>query len=189
MKTPVSLLKSTKGIVLTFFIFNFFLLQFHTTRAQPVIQLDRTYGGASCDVSVTLRQMPDKGYIIVGTTTSFGAGGSDIWLVRTNVDGDTLWTKTYGGTGNDRIQWAMNDNMQITSDGGFVFVGSTTSYGSGSEDAWLIKTDANGDTFYGHGFFGGASQDVGKCVSQTMDGGFVFTGLTYTLTPSSMTYF
>ncbi len=157
-------------IMLAFFCF--------TMQAQPVVHLDRTYGGPLNDGGSTVRQTPDGGYIMVGLTESYGAGGTDIYLIKADKYGDILWTKTYGGTGTDRIMSAMNNNLQITADGGYIIIGATTSFGAGNWDAWLIKTDAYGDTLWTK-TFGSPSLDLGYVVYQTNDGGYIFTGQTW----------
>jgi hypothetical protein len=127
----------------------------------------KTFGGANSDDGQSVIQTIDGGYIIAGSTASFGAGSTDIWLIKTNSLGDTLWTKTFGGSSAD-------DGRAIcqTTDGGFIIIGTTQSYGAGSCDAWLIKTDSLGDTLWTK-TFGGIGIEKGKSVQQTADGGYI----------------
>ena len=83
-------------------------------------------------------QTSDGGYALTGYTDSFGAGGFDFWLVKTDASGIMLWNKTYGGTGAD-LAYALVQ----TSDGGFALAGYTYSFGAGSSDFWLVKTDCD----------------------------------------------
>jgi len=125
----------------------------------------KTFGGGQGDFGTSVYQTVNGGYIIVGSTESFGAGNWDVWLIRTNVDGDTLWTRTYGGSQRD-----VGTSVQQTTDGGYIIVGSTDSFG-GREDFWLIKTDSNGDTLWTKTFVG-----EGASVQQTSDGGYILVG-------------
>jgi hypothetical protein len=135
-------------------------------------QWDRTFGGSDWDEGWSVQQTSDGGFIIVGWTWSFSAGGPDVWLIKTDANGNKLWDRTFGGSEND-----LGYSVQQTSDGGFILVGATTSFGAGWADVWLIKTDANGNKQWDR-TFGGSSLDSGRSVQQTSDGGFILVGYT-----------
>jgi hypothetical protein len=145
------------------------------TNAAGDTQWTRTYGGAQPEHGHCVRQTADSGYIICGTTLSFGAGAADIWLVRTDASGDTLWTRTFGGDTAD-----LGHSVAQTADHGFILCGQTASFGAGNYDAWLIKTDSLGDTLWTR-TFGGGSDDVGYSVQPTTDGGYIIAGMTKSL--------
>jgi hypothetical protein len=111
--------------------------------ASAHLSWSRTYGGTNDDEGRSVRQTTDDGYVIVGYTSSYGAGNADIYLVRTDVLGDTLYTRTFGGPGDDR-----GYSVERTTDGGFVVVGSTATFGAGNLDVYLVKTNATGDTLW-----------------------------------------
>ncbi len=99
-------------------------------------------------------------------------GAQDVWVIKTDAMGDTLWTKTFGKNGDD-----YGNSIHQTSDEGYILTGTTTSYGAGNYDLWLIKTNTLGDTLWTK-TFGGSGEDRGYSVQQTSDGGFIITGST-----------
>ena len=117
-------------------------------------------------------QTTDGGYAVAGETYSFGAGGNDVYMIKTNANGDTLWTKTYGGSNAD-----FGRSIQITFDGGFIMGGGTASFGSGKLDAYAVRTSSNGDTLWTN-TFGGAEDDFANAIIQTLDTGYAFIGTT-----------
>ncbi|MCK4397010.1 T9SS type A sorting domain-containing protein [candidate division WOR-3 bacterium] len=131
----------------------------------------RTYGGNDIDWGHSIQQTSDGGYIVAGYTASFGVGAWDVYLIKTNAQGDTIWTKTYGGP---YAEWGCS--VQQTSDSGYIVAGWTKSYGAGSYDVYLIKTDANGDTLWTK-TYGGTGDDRGRSVQQTLDGGYIIGGV------------
>jgi hypothetical protein len=100
----------------------------------------RTYGGANDEDAFSVQQTSDSGYVVAGYTGSFGAFDGDVYLIKTDASGDTLWTRRYGGSDYD---WGYA--VQQTSDGGYIVTGLTASFGAGGWDIYLIKTDANGN--------------------------------------------
>jgi hypothetical protein len=132
----------------------------------------KVYGRDSNDYASSVQQTLDGGFIIAGQTSSFGAGSDDVYLIKTNPDGDTVWTRTYGGADVD-----VGNSVQQTTDTGYVITGSTRSYGAGSSDMYLIKTNAAGDTLWTR-TYGGTAGDAGLCVRQTTDGGYIVAGQT-----------
>ena len=144
-----------------------------TTDALGDTAWTRTYGGTGRDAGYSVQQTADGGYIIAGYTESYGAGGNDVWLIKTDTSGDTTWTRAFGGSHHDE-----GYSVRQTADGGYIVVGYTKSYGAGNADIWLIKTDASGDTMWTR-LLGGVDHDKGYSVAQTADGGFVIAGLTF----------
>ena len=133
----------------------------------------QTYGGNYDDRSYYVQQTEDGGFITTGYTHSYGAGGCDIWLIKTDAEGNLEWEQTFGGCNNDGGYC-----VQQTSDGGYIVVGYTYSFGAGSYDAWLIKTDAIGNVEWDQ-TYGGGEGDDGHYVQQTIDGGYIIAGGTY----------
>jgi hypothetical protein len=132
----------------------------------------KTYGGTDRDEGSQLRLTGDGGYIVAAYTWNRGAGQSDAWLMKLNASGDTLWTRTYGGTDYDEAYC-----LATTADGGYILSGQTRSFGAGDEDIWLIKTNGSGDTLWTR-TFGGPNTEMAIGLEQTLDGGYVIVGYT-----------
>ncbi len=130
------------------------------------------YGGDNWDTGLSIDLTSDGGYIVAGNTASYGAGQGDVYLVKLNAYGDTLWTRTYGGPRNES-----GYSVQQTSDNGYIIAGITNSFGANTNtyDYYLIKTDSEGDTLWTK-TYGGVYDDYGFSVQQTMDGGYVLAG-------------
>ena len=142
------------------------------TDCRGTVQWDRTYGGSGDDCGHSVRQTADGGYIIVGKTTSYGAGEDDVWLIKTDSEGNHQWDRTFGETGGD-----VGFDVQQTSDGAYIVTGYTDSYGPSPSDLWLIKTDAGGNELWNRKF-GGAEADSGQSILEASDGGYVIAGST-----------
>lgn len=144
------------------------------TEPKPHVEVKwaKTFGGDLGDVGHSVKQVSGGGFIITGWTYSFGAGESDVYLVKTDADGNLLWTKTYGGASND-----VGYSVQVTSDNGYIIAGYTESSGEGGQDVYLIKTDESGYIMWER-TIGGTNDDYGHSVKETSDGGYIIAGST-----------
>jgi hypothetical protein len=142
------------------------------TDADGNIEWMDSYGGAGYEIGYWTQQTSDGGFIVVGYTTSFGAGNEDIYLIKTDASGTVEWTNTYGGSGTDS-----GYSIQQTLDGGYIIVGFTDSFGAGSYDVYIVKTDAAGDTEWTQ-TFGGANYDKGYSIQAVSDGTYIVSGTT-----------
>ncbi len=116
------------------------------------------YGGQGAEWGEAVVVTLDSSYAVGGYTNSYGAGGFDFYLVRTNNVGVPLWEKTYGGT-----DWERAHDMVQLPDSGFVLVGETYSYGNGNMDVYIVRTDKNGDTLWTK-TYGGTQDDYANAV-------------------------
>ncbi len=131
----------------------------------------RRYGDDSVNFATSICEASNGGYVAAGYTRSMGNG--DIWFIRLNTLGDTLWTKKIGGSSGD-----IAASICPTSDGKYIIGGTTSSFGAGGSDVWLLKVDTLGDTIWTK-TFGGAALDGGASAQQTVDGGYIIVGRTF----------
>jgi hypothetical protein len=132
----------------------------------------KAYGGPSDDRAFSVQQTPDGGYVVAGFTRSFGAGDMDFWVLRLDASGGLLWQRTYGG---DATDWAFG--VHAASEGGYVVVGRTDSFGLGDADAWILKLDESGGVAWQR-TFGGGALDYAYSVRETSDGSYLVGGVT-----------
>jgi hypothetical protein len=133
----------------------------------------RTWDDGGYEVGYSVIEAADLGFFVSGYKDPFGSDQWDVLLIRTDEDGQLIWSATYGGAGNDRA-----DAMEQTADGGLIMAASTDGSGSGGWDMYLIRTDAEGNELWGR-TYGGGDTDSAECVIQTRDGGFLMAGGTY----------
>ncbi len=129
----------------------------------------KTFGGDKREEGWSVRLTSDGGYIICGLTNSFGAGYSDMYLIRTDSLGNALWTKTYGGVGGDT-----GCAVRIANDGSFYSIGSTGSFGVGYSSLYVVHTSATGDSLWAKTY--GDRADFGYSLEMTRDGGLALAG-------------
>lgn len=130
------------------------------------------FGGDGKDIVTSMDTTSDGGILLIGNTTSFGADGVDVWILKLNKDGKEEWDSLYGGTGEDHAY-----SIDSTSDGGIFFVGKTTSWGEGGYDIWAAKLDKDGEYEWDN-TFGGEKIDAGSSGSELSDGGYFVSAIT-----------
>jgi len=138
-------------------------------------QWAKTYGGTLDDKGaehLSIQETSDGGYIVLGTTQSFGPGGEDIWILKLTSSGDIEWQRTYGGGSLDRA-WS----IQQTSDGGYIVGGATSSCGARCSDIWILKLDSSGDIEWQR-TYGGTDYDGKPYIQEASDGGYIVAGCT-----------
>ncbi|MBK9097681.1 MAG: T9SS type A sorting domain-containing protein [bacterium] len=123
-------------------------------------------------IGYAVQQTTDGGYIMAGRVDDYGAGGSDFFIIKTNSDGDSLWSRTYGGTSDERAFTLIK-----TSDGGYLVGGYTATFGAGFFDVYLVKIDPNGDSLWTR-TYGTDWQEMAYDIKETSDGGYIVAGYT-----------
>jgi hypothetical protein len=136
------------------------------------LQWTKTIGGPDSEEGNSLIQTSDGGYVIAGSTKSFGAGEADVYVVKLDANGNLQWTKTIGGPDSEE-----GNSLTQTSDGGYAITGDTKSFGAGGEDVYVVKLDAQGNLQWTK-TIGGPSDEGGVSLIQTSDGGYAIAGYT-----------
>jgi len=136
----------------------------------PILTWERTYGGSGWDSASSLIQTTDGGYAVTGDTFSKGAGICDTWVIKLDSQGNQIWERTYGGSGDDRA-----NSLIQTTDGGYAVAGWTESKDAGIYDTWVIKLDSQGNQIWER-TYGGSENDYSSSLIQTTDGGYALAG-------------
>ncbi len=144
------------------------------TDASGNIMWTKSYGGTQFDFGNMIRQTSDGGFIMCGFTNTYGVGGNDAWLVKTDGLGNVQWQKTFGNQYTQEFEAVIQ-----TSDGGYAAVGITNQVGGATPaDFYLVRVAANGDSIFSKNI-GGGSGEIGNSIQQTPDGGFILAGQSY----------
>ncbi len=139
------------------------------------IEWQKTYGGLEREWAYSIHQITDGGYIVAGTTESFGAGSEDIWILKLFPDGEIEWQKTYGGEDDDGWGDAGSSVLQ-TMDGGYIVAGNIKSSDTGSRDFWVLKLFPDGGIEWQKTYGGDFDKYLWSPVQQTAEGGYVLSG-------------
>jgi len=127
------------------------------------------YGDYAAEGRAVL-QADEESFLFCGSTRVANSFDKDVFLVKTNLSGDTIWTRKFGGQERD---FAMS--MVLSNDGGIVVCGGSKSFGNGVEDIYVVKTDLDGNLLW-EKTYGSHSYDAGSKIVKTQDGGYVICG-------------
>lgn len=130
----------------------------------------KAFGGPSMDEAQAVCALPGGGFIVAGRTRSFGAGGDDLWIIRLSAAGEVLWQRACGGQADEGAAAIL-----AMDDGGCIIAGTTSSFGAGGGDAWLLRLDASGGVIWQKAYGGGLS-DRARAIVGTGDGGCLVAG-------------
>jgi uncharacterized delta-60 repeat protein len=144
----------------------------------------RVVGGSGDDYAYDVVQSPDNGYLVFGQTSSFGAGGSDYYLVKLTASGSldnsfgTNGTLTIGGSGNE-----VSRTVLLTPEGDYLLGGYTNSFGAGGDDMYVVKVSSTGildDSFGTNGTLtvGGSANEALNSICLLEEGGYLLAGST-----------
>lgn len=141
------------------------------------VEWTQTYGGPFDDTMTDLVIADDGGYLLVGQTDSYTYGLLDGYVIKTNSAGAVEWTNHYGGTQNERFTEVIQN-----SDGSFMTIGQTESYGAGNWDLWVVKLDGTGTIIWSEEY-GGALEDRGHHIESYYGNGYLLGGLSFSYGP------
>jgi len=141
--------------------------------AQPPDYWAKTYGGGGWDYAYSIQETSDGGYIMAGSTDSFGAGRDDFWVLKLDSAGNVAWQKAYGGADYDYAY-----SIQETKEGGYIVAGETRSFGTRSRDFWVLKLDSAGNVTWQKTYGGDDADDVAFSIQETQEGGYIVAGRT-----------
>ena len=156
-----------------------------TTYCQVEMQWQKCYGGTNTERAYSIQQTTDGGYIAAGITgsndgnVSGNNGSGDIWVVKTDLQGNIQWQKCLGGTSGETAT-----SIQQTTDGGYIVAGNTSSNNGdvsgyhGNYDFWVVKLDSQGNIIW-QKCLGGTNSEFAYSIQQTTDGGFIVAGYTH----------
>jgi hypothetical protein len=138
----------------------------------PRMEWERAYGGPYYDYGSSVWQAADNGFVVTGGVSPSYKGDRNALLLKADENGKLLWNKSYGGP-----EFDYGYSVRQTRDGGYIVAGTTMSFGNGSNDVYLVKTDGEGNLQW-QSTYGGALRDEGLSVLQAPDGGYIIAGFT-----------
>ncbi|MCD6131828.1 MAG: hypothetical protein J7J61_06990 [Candidatus Hydrothermae bacterium] len=143
-----------------------------TKAVQPTMWA-KAYGGTSTDKSWGVAVADNGDIVVAGSTNSFGAGNSDVWVLKLGAFGSVVWQKAYGGSGNDIAR-----GVATTSSGDIIIAGKTESFGDWIADAWVLRLDADGNIKWQKAYGGAGAGDEANAVVES-GGDIIVAGHTY----------
>lgn len=134
----------------------------------------KNYGGAQADVGKSIIINPvDSGFVFTGYTGSYGSGGYDIYVVRTDKEGNLKWQSTFGGT-----DWDFGTDIDLASDGNVVVCGNSYSNKYGKSDGFVLKINISTGQAIWQKYYGGSEDDDFRSIVLTSDGNYSIGGNT-----------
>ena len=132
-----------------------------------MMEWNTTFGSAGDEIGGQVIETIDGGYLVIGNIDTQENGANNIWLIKTNSQGDSLWTRKYGGS-----EFDQGTDIILDDDNGYVILGSTKSFGNGASDIWIIKADSSGNQEWTN-TYGNGGNDFGQSILKTYDGGYI----------------
>ncbi len=166
-------MKGLSVILALVLVFSVLVVQAPAAKADNFNYWARSYGGSGTDVINDVKVLSDGSIIAVGYTTSSGAGGKDVLVMKLSPEGSLAWAKTYGGTKDD-----VANAVALASNGDVIVAGLTYSFGAGDWDFWVLRLDENGNVKW-QKTYGGESWDKANAVAVADNGDVIVAGDTW----------
>jgi hypothetical protein len=166
---PLKQFKMKKLLLCTILSIGIFSIQLSFSQN---LTFQKAIGSTGMDKTYKTTQFSDGSYVLAGTTNSFGVAPNDAYIVKLDVNGNLLWTKVIGGSGDEGCSEVVEDR-----DGGILIIGVTTSFGAGGSDFYVIKLTTAGTLLWTK-TFGTAANEDGNGMVLTADGGYAISGNT-----------
>ena len=131
---------------------------------------EKNFGGDMDEYGYDLIQTSDDCFLMVGSTTSYGAGNEDLYVVKTNMYGDTIWTKTYGGA-----EYEVAQSVAEVEGAGYIIVGATMTDSQGGKDWYILRIDADGNVLWDK-TLGTTGNDRAHRIWPLANGNFIIVG-------------
>ena len=155
-----------------FVVFAFMLVGFAQISRAQLVSFIKVYGNTGYDFGRDIKQDTDSGYVVTGSSSSFGGSDGESFLLKIDQYGDFVWSYNYGGTDSD---WG--ESVVVTADSTYAICGHTNSYGAGGFDFYLVRADSLGEPIWWK-TYGGADWDKAYDLVEMPDSGFVLVGET-----------
>lgn len=136
------------------------------------ILFEKTFIGSSTEFGHSIIESGDGNFIICGTTETFSAGSTDIFVIKVNPEGDTIWTKTFGSS-SEEIGHSLH--IRAASDSGYILTGRTYGFGTTNGGVYIVKLQPNGDIAW-DAVFDGSANEHGRAIELTEDKGYIIAG-------------
>jgi len=134
---------------------------------------NKTFGGSGDEEGYGVVIDSTNNIYVTGVTSSYGAGSSDVWILKLDSNGNLIWNKTFGGSNDDG-----GYGIALLSDNNLTISGDTNSFGAGAGDAWIIKIDQNGNHIWNTTFGTAAGVEKARAIKEDSNGNLIFAGST-----------
>lgn len=142
---------------------------------------EKKYGGSTIDQAVAIKETYEGDLVMTGVTKSEDAKNADVWIMRTDDEGETIWHQFSGGG-----EWDEPYDVIVTREDQIAVFGFTRSKGAGKQDMWLQVSDSEGNVLKDL-TYGKSNDDIGNAILQTLHGNFLMAGTTFSWSGSAVT--